>query len=1010
MNELTIKNENAQSLSKLSKSVQTINRFVKREYLYDLSNKAVVSPPDIKIENIRFHKIEKLVIDPDEDINNKLTSIYNAVQNTNSTMITLIKGTRTGTEFYIGIRSHEDVCGIADQVLKNSFIANFPGSELNNFDNESIKTLLGNLKCNQISSASVIPSLRKEDDKNYIQGIEKFIDTMSGLEYSAMLISSPVSKLDLDYRRTGLEQLSTSLSPLVKTSLAYGKNQSQAITEGTSTNISKTLSQNISDTIGHSKNFTKGESWQAGVFKNGSKNISESESFSTSETIGSGSSDTTGSGTNKSFSVTLGASQTTTTEIVNKTAEDLVKYIDEQLEKVKTLESFGGWETAAYFMSASYGNVVTAASTFKALVAGDDTNIEGAHINTWDSDNKYTQDVAKHLKLCSHPEFLIPYKNKKQTAQVVTAGNLISGKDLPIFLGLPQKSVAGLSVTNTAEFSRNISFREAPNTFSEKFKELGCIHHKGKDETNNKVKLNLESLTSHCFITGSTGSGKSNTTSYLLETLIEENIPFLVVEPAKGEYKTEFGGLNNINIFTTNPKFGAMLKINPFEFNPNIHVLEHLDRLIEIFNACWEMYAAMPAILKNAVEKAYINKGWDLQNSIYLNDGPAQFPTFEDVLNTLPKIIENSGYSSDTQGDYTGALTTRVESLTNGITGQIFCDNYFIKDEVLFDESTIIDLSRIGSNETKSLIMGILVMRLNEYRMANAIGSNKNLRHVTVLEESHNLLKNVTHAQGQQTANPVGKSVEMICNSIAEMRTYGEGFFIVDQSPYAVDIAAIKNTNTKIVMKLPEKQDCEAIGSSLGLNEAQIQELSKLPTGVAAVLQNGWLDCVLCKINKASGVYKQEQKETSFEQLKKLRSRVVELLLVQYSSQQSDIEKTCAYIDETDVSNAIKQEFKHRADYIVQNFNNPEQFYLALLHLSGLKNTLMSKSDDILGKEDKTKDVAQWKTNIINQIYKVFDFENENIYEYLLHCCVYAMRWQASKIDFIKLYKTIKRI
>jgi DNA helicase HerA-like ATPase len=62
----------------------------------------------------------------------------------------------------------------------------------------------------------------------------------------------------------------------------------------------------------------------------------------------------------------------------------------------------------------------------------------------------------------------------------------------------------------------------------------------------------------------------------------------------------------------------------------------------------------------------------------------------------------------------------------------------------------------------------------------------------------------------------VGKSVEMITNTIAEIRTYGEGFIIVDQSPSSVDIAAIKNTNTKIVLRTPEAHDREAVAGPWG--------------------------------------------------------------------------------------------------------------------------------------------------------------------------------------------------
>jgi len=88
------------------------------------------------------------------------------------------------------------------------------------------------------------------------------------------------------------------------------------------------------------------------------------------------------------------------------------------------------------------------------------------------------------------------------------------------------------------------------------------------------------------------------------------------------------------------------------------------------------------------------------------------------------------------------------------------------------------------------------------------------------------------------------------------MRTYGEGFIIVDQSPTAVDISTIKNTNTKIVMRLPEYGDCEAVGRSVGLNDEQIAELSRLDKGVAAVYQNSWLEAVLTQIDKCSDRYR----------------------------------------------------------------------------------------------------------------------------------------------------------
>jgi hypothetical protein len=325
----------------------------------------------------------------------------------------------------------------------------------------------------------------------------------------------------------------------------------------------------------------------------------------------------------------------------------------------------------------------------------------------------------------------------------------------------------------------------------------------------------------------------------------------MVIEPAKGEYKNRFGGYNDVAVYGTNNKKMPLLRINPFSFPNDVHVLEHIDRLVDIFNVCWSMYAAMPAVLKDSIERAYEVSGWNLESSEcrYCDeDGNALFPTFEDVLNQINVVMNESAYSSDSKGDYKGALCTRLKSLTNGLYRQIFTPDELSGGE-LFDSNVIVDLSRTGSSETKSLIMGLLVLKLQEYRMSNATGTNAKLGHVTVLEEAHNILKRTSTEQSNETANLMGKSVEMIGNSIAEMRTYGEGFIIADQAPGLMDMSVIRNTNTKIILRLPDYEDRELVGRASNLNDEQIVEVSRLENFVAAVYQNNWLEPVLCNID-----------------------------------------------------------------------------------------------------------------------------------------------------------------
>lgn len=143
--------------------------------------------------------------------------------------------------------------------------------------------------------------------------------------------------------------------------------------------------------------------------------------------------------------------------------------------------------------------------------------------------------------------------------------------------------------------------------------------------------------------------------------------------------------------------------------------------------------------------------------------------------------------------------------------------------------------------------------------MSADIGMNLPLRHVTVLEEAHNILKKTSADQSMESANVAGKSVEMLANSIAEMRTYGEGFVIADQAPGLMDMSVIRNTNTKIILRLPDLSDRELVGRASGMNDEQIAEIARFPAFVASVYQNNWMEPVICKINP---VFKEQKKYT----------------------------------------------------------------------------------------------------------------------------------------------------
>lgn len=627
------------------------------------------------------------------------------------------------------------------------------------------------------------------------------------------------------------------------TAEAIGKTASDTITKGfsraASETIAKTTGSAVANTLG--KAVTKGVAATAGASKALNLGANFGANFARSSTV----------------TATIGQSEGITQTFTNYNIKHALELLEAQMKRLEQSTALGMWDFAAYVLSEDHNTVNNVAHSYLALTLGEDSYLSKSAINMWRGDVEEEKDAAKeicgYLRELRHPVFgLIPALMDVDQAynvypSVVTATTALSGKELAYSLNFPQKAIAGLPILECAAFGRNIASYDVGGKPGTEIG-LGCFFHMNHEEQDNPVRLSKRSLASHTFITGSTGSGKSNTIYKLLDEARENDVKFLVIEPAKGEYKHIFGSEDDVFVYGTNPELSPMLRINPFSFPKGIHILEHLDRLIEIFNVCWPMYAAMPAVLKAAVEQSYEDCGWNLNTSRNAY-GEEIYPSFADVARKVKEVIDSSEYDNDNKGAYKGALQTRLSSLANGLNGMIF-----VQDEIgsadLFDKNVIIDLSRVGSTETKSLIMGMLVLKLQEHRMVNAESMNSDLKHLTVLEEAHNLLKRTSATQSAEGANLMGKSVEMLSNAIAEMRTYGEGFIIADQAPGLLDMSVIRNTNTKIIMRLPDLGDRELVGKSASLSDDQIIELAKLPCGVAAVYQNEWVQPILCKVDK----------------------------------------------------------------------------------------------------------------------------------------------------------------
>lgn len=850
--------------------------------------------------NAEMVELERFVFDEDEKIQDKLISVYQAAASyENAKLFMLIRSDEKEQKIYLGVANEDSIEAtlLAKQleVLGKNIIGNFPGTKLKKFKDIQAgssdkkgksafsqkqdllrKVFAGSKNVAAISGIPSIKSEGREENKQFTQGIEKFMDSILGEKVDVLILAEPILSEELVNIKNGYQEIYSNLSPYSKSVINVTATNGESVTETVTKGITDTTNESVAKTHTHTLTQGTNSSDSVGghvgtsvkIFKKIKKIVDlgadyhhtwgkhEDTSDSDGETITEGISKSLNEQNSTANGLSSSHSDGMQLEYENKSIKIILEKIDRQLERIKECEDYGMYDCGVYVISDDYSSVVSASASFKSIMRGKESSAEASYINLWqyNNDKEVVENILSYLSTFNHPVFRLR-KDSEETEMLlpVSPSTIISGKELSIQMGMPRKSISGIPVLKTARFGRKVLYvDEALKPNKEVL--LGTIYHMNNPE-NTEVALNAESLKSHIFITGSTGSGKSTTVYKLLNETIQvvDECKFMIIEPAKGEYKTVFGGKPGVTVYGTNlNEVENLLRLNPFSFPyKKIHVLEHIDKLIGIFNACWPMYAAMPAILKDSIERAYVDAGWDLTRSVcdYKDEmGIVVFPSFSDVLYQIDFVLKESQYSDDTKGDYVGALVTRLKTLTNGINGLIFSANE-IDDNNLFDENVIIDLSRISLDETKSLIMGMLLIKQQEYRIANRTGTNEKLKHITVLEEAHNILKRTSTEQSTEGANLVGKSVEMISSAIAEMRTYGESFVIVDQSPSAVDASAIRNTNTKIIMRLPDLNDREQVGKSAGLNDEQIAELAKLKTGVAAIYQNNWVEPVLCEIN-----------------------------------------------------------------------------------------------------------------------------------------------------------------
>jgi len=524
---------------------------------------------------------------------------------------------------------------------------------------------------------------------------------------------------------------------------------------------------------------------------------------------------------------TSSTSQSKGAEIVHREADYAVELLESHLSRLDRAKAQGMWQTDVHFFAGDESTQRRLSALVRAVFAGEESRPEP--VRTY---------------LCS-PAGRDP--NRFFT--------LLTSAEVATLSQLPRVEFPGYRVCDYARFDvdpiRPNPARPAPDL------NIGRILD-GSQPTGGWFVVDRTDLVKHGLVVGVTGSGKTNTLFYLLEKLrtVHPPLPFLVIEPAKAEYRELRGvqALADLQVFTLGDEMVSPFRLNPFEFEigptARIHVQTHIDYLKSVFNAAFVLYAPMPYVLETCLHEVYVDKGWDLttgQNRrlpVGLRGQESKypvFPTLTDLYLKIDEVVDRLGYEERIQMDVKAGLKARIGSLRLGGKGLMLDVPRGLPIADLLGRPVVLEMERVGNDDEKAFLIGLILTRLYEYRVLQARSGQSlpRLQHVTVVEEAHRLLKNVPTEVDTESANTKGQAVETFSNMLSEIRAYGQGVLIAEQIPTKLAPDAIKNTNLKVMHRVVAEDDREVMGGTMNMRPEQERYVTTLATGQAVVYAEG---------------------------------------------------------------------------------------------------------------------------------------------------------------------------
>jgi Helicase HerA, central domain len=839
-------------------------------------------PKGILMGDAYFLKVEQVGNSLVDSLSQPFTALQTALSACHNpekyNLVFIISSDGSQNQVYLGICSKDSLDSSSEEFISNigKFLqGNWQGTKFRELDTESpeVKShIIQPLnKFHYAQAITGIPSLKPGDNPGYPQSLDRLLRGMRGSPFMYMVIAEPMSESQVNGIIYGLRELMGRVHSFSKINFnetfTKGISLTQSHTDNSSESISESNSTSYEEVDNSALNMAvlttmaglglgflfPAMDFMAFLMVDTASDILLSNKYQ--QTQGTTITKTKGISDSETKGLNLSSAQGFGEEYINAHAQAAEAQIKKYLERFEQARALGCWNVGAYLLAEKPDILQQASTQLRALLSGENSVFEPIRIH----DLKRVWNKTKNsLRNFDHPDLALVNPNNQQQRLDHPLGKVFNGlttplntQELALLVNLPRHEVPGVKVMPTATFSLN------PPIVEGKAIVLGNVL-EGGESTSLKYSISLSSLAKHCLVTGITGSGKSTTCRKVLTELNQQQIPFLVIEPAKDEY-VEWAMSLNAQLPKNSPnriaiympgvqtwrgqKLENQLTLNPFDLvwlseDSTPQVLPHIDRVKSILNASFPMQEILPVLLEDVLFYAYTRP----QN--WLDDKLPPFgtprPTLTQLLDQIQPVIRGKGYEERVTANLTAALTTRIQSLRRGWKGQLFDRPISTPWAEIFDRPAIINLSYLGDDADKAFAIAILLLFLYEYRhIQHELLSQKEreslgLRHLAVIEEAHRILLKVPLGISEQ-ANPQGKVAEMFANILSEIRAYGQGLLIADQVPARLVPDAIKNTNLKIVHRLVAADDRDAMGSCMTLTPEQSAIINHLRPGQAIV-------------------------------------------------------------------------------------------------------------------------------------------------------------------------------